>query len=278
MSESESFLPERHQVPWRGWDLLAVLAAYILSMTAALWLASVLLGPEIAQPPVAEDADHVTTAHPVVILLLEQNIWISLFCAFSAIIVAPITEEFFFRVLLQGWLEAEQSRLRARKPVMQQWLPGAVGPIVLTSLLFAGLHIRGTRPAVDPTYYLGQMMCTSLASLATMGFAIGFMRFQAQATAADLGLSFRQFFADVRLGIAAFLVVGPWIFALYYTLLLFFPQNPASDPIPLFFFALVLGYLYNNTHRLVPSMVTHALLNASSLAYMLIKLKMQTNP
>ena len=37
------------------------------------------------------------------------------------------------------------------------------------------------------------------------------------------------------------------------------------EPIPLFFLALVLGYLYNRTHRIVPSVVAHALFNAYSM-------------
>ena len=36
-------------------------------------------------------------------------------------------------------------------------------------------------------------------------------------------------------------------------------------PIPLFFFAVILGYVYQRTHRLWPSLVAHALLNAGSL-------------
>ena len=40
-------------------------------------------------------------------------------------------------------------------------------------------------------------------------------------------------------------------------------QGPA--PIPLFFLALVLGYLYQRTHRIWPSLVTHFLLNAGSM-------------
>ena len=39
-------------------------------------------------------------------------------------------------------------------------------------------------------------------------------------------------------------------------------QWPA--PVPLFFLALVLGYLYHQTHRLLPSLVVHALLNGST--------------
>jgi hypothetical protein len=33
------------------------------------------------------------------------------------------------------------------------------------------------------------------------------------------------------------------------------------EPIPLFFLALVLGYLYYRTHRIVPSIVAHAVFN-----------------
>jgi membrane protease YdiL (CAAX protease family) len=37
------------------------------------------------------------------------------------------------------------------------------------------------------------------------------------------------------------------------------------DPIPLFFLALVLGYTYQRTHRIVPCIVTHALFNSLTL-------------
>jgi membrane protease YdiL (CAAX protease family) len=37
------------------------------------------------------------------------------------------------------------------------------------------------------------------------------------------------------------------------------------DPIPLFLLALILGYVYQRTHRIVPCMVTHALFNGMSL-------------
>jgi membrane protease YdiL (CAAX protease family) len=34
------------------------------------------------------------------------------------------------------------------------------------------------------------------------------------------------------------------------------------EPIPLFFLAIVLGYIYQRTHRILPSIVTHATFNA----------------
>jgi membrane protease YdiL (CAAX protease family) len=34
------------------------------------------------------------------------------------------------------------------------------------------------------------------------------------------------------------------------------------DPIPLFFLALILGYIYQRTHRIVPCIVAHMLFNS----------------
>jgi membrane protease YdiL (CAAX protease family) len=34
------------------------------------------------------------------------------------------------------------------------------------------------------------------------------------------------------------------------------------EPVPLFFLAIALGYVYQRTHRILPSIVTHALFNA----------------
>ncbi len=49
--------------------------------------------------------------HPIITLLKEhRQPWLLALCAFSAVIVAPLAEEFFFRVLLQGWLESLAAR------------------------------------------------------------------------------------------------------------------------------------------------------------------------
>jgi membrane protease YdiL (CAAX protease family) len=44
------------------------------------------------------------------------------------------------------------------------------------------------------------------------------------------------------------------------------------DPIPLFFLALGLGYLYRQTHRITPSMTVHFLLNAASMTLLWMEL------
>ncbi|HEX3998353.1 MAG TPA: CPBP family intramembrane glutamic endopeptidase [Pirellulales bacterium] len=101
--------------------------------------------------------------------------------AVAALVVAPLFEEFLFRVLLQGWFEKIESLRR----MLRLGLPGegpAWWPIVLSSFLWAIMHWQN--------------------------------------------------------GLAA---------------------------VPLFFFGLVLGYLYQRSHRIWPSMTTHFLLNATTM-------------
>jgi membrane protease YdiL (CAAX protease family) len=114
--------------------------------------------------------------HPLIELARRQpsQLWLIGFCA---VLVAPLVEEFFFRVILQGWLERRERSI-AREARLWPALPTGMVPILISSLLFAAVH------------------------------------------------------------------AGQW---------------PA--PVPLFFLALVLGYLYHQTHRLLPSLVVHALLN-----------------
>jgi membrane protease YdiL (CAAX protease family) len=89
-----------------------------------------------------------------------------------------LAEEFFFRVVLQGWLErCERQAIHARGHFFR--LPAGTVPILISSLLFAVAHA---------------------------------------------------------------------------------PQWPA--PVPLFLLALILGYLYHQTHRLLPSLIVHALFNS----------------
>jgi membrane protease YdiL (CAAX protease family) len=65
---------------------------------------------------------------------------------------------------------------------------------------------------------------------------------------------------------AAPILISAAIFAL-----LHLRQGPA--PVPLFFLAIGLGYLYQCTHRIWPSLVVHLLLNAATLVMLWIELR-----
>lgn len=263
----------RRQVPWQGVDLLAILAAGFVGMALAHGLVIALLGPEATKPPAVYDAETSSAAHLISRLIAEGDLWVFLLCGLTAAVVAPVVEEFFFRVLLQGWLEASQKRLRKSMPTLRRLVPGAVGPILIASLLFARMHFRVDVPMGRLNHRLALTLGASAATLLTMAFAIGLLKVRVGATAADLGFSSKHFFADVRLGLLAFVgLMGP-TYGIQLALLMVLPKYVAPDPFVLFPFAIVLGTLYYRTHRIVPAIVLHMALNTTSLVMAWLALK-----
>ncbi len=255
----------RRRVPWQGIDLVLVLVVYLATQVGMIFLAGAWLGPELTRPPDSYDVEQANASHLVAKLLVESDVWTLLLCGFSAAVVAPIVEEFLFRVLLQGWLETAQRRWRRAMPTLRRLVPGATGPIVLTSLLFARMHFRVDTPMMHVQFLTFVLVANAVACLLTMAFAIGLLRVRAGATAADLGWVPGKFFADLRLGLLAFLAVAAPLYLAQLALLLRLPKCLAPDPFVLFFLALALGTLYYRTHRIVPAIAAHMALNTTSL-------------
>ena len=184
-----------------------------------------------------------------------------------AIVVAPLIEEFFFRVLLQGWLEAVWSRQRRKHPELRS-APVSWLPIVLPAVLFALMHLRSGKEPFSKEYLTVLFPNSDRGRSAGARLAIGVLRFAAGATAADLGWKPEKLRSDAKLGLLALLaVVGP-LLALQIALVMLVKAtgiNYALDPIPLFPLALVFGVLYHRTHRLAPSLVLHIAFNATSI-------------
>jgi membrane protease YdiL (CAAX protease family) len=270
-------------VPWGGPDVAFVLVAYILLLSAAVGCVRGLLGKEISGElgrPAAGNLDH-----PIVQLIHEAlrgvaardggNAWILLLGFVAAVVIAPVVEEFLFRVLLQGWLEARERRWRRRAPPwLRGFVPRAAVPIVLVALLFALMHVRPPTPLYHPQYLAGLVLGNQIAGLLTVGLAVGWLRVRVGATAADFGWAPRKLVADLGLGLRAALVVVPLILAFQMAvsavLTYFRLRSAVPDPIPLFFFALVLGTLYYRTHRIAPSVVLHLGLNLTSVLLLLL--------
>ena len=255
----------RRPVPWHAIDLAAIVLFYVAMQSSVASLATTLLGPAALHPPAVHDASGTQTEHVVAQLIAQGNPWVLLLCFVSAGLVAPITEEFFFRVLMQGWLEAMRHRWRRQAPALRRLAPGGSGPIVLTSLLFAGLHFRVGAPQVDVRLLVFLLGGDAVARLLTVGFAVAWLRGRAGATAADLGWAPKTASGDVKLGLATFAAIAAPVYAVQITFQYLLPSYLAPDPVPLFFFALVLGTLYYRTHRLLPVIVLHAALNCTSL-------------
>lgn len=157
--------------------------------------------------------------HQLIDVVHEQNTALTWTTAvISAVIAAPLAEEFLFRILLQGWLEKLELSLVLRLPI------SVLGQTELWS---------GNDPA-EPNSAEAQ---TPLA-LPQQGL---------------LGLP---------LGTAPILITS-LLFALTH-----FREGPESVALrllavtPLFIFGIFLGFVYQRTHRLLPSLTIHCLLNA----------------
>lgn len=251
----------RRPVPWCGWDVLAVVLVYALTVDVAIIAVRELMGPQWAQPLPGRG----TTQHVVAQMIHGGQAWMFLVALLAAGVVAPVVEEFLFRVLLQGWLEAGERRRRRLLPWLRRVVPRGVGPVVVTSFVFAWMHYRVGGQVYRPEYLAAVLIGQTIASLLTMTLAIAVIRLRTGATAADLGWATCHCLADVRLGLLAIVAVGPLAYLLQIGMSCLLPEDVAPDPFALFFFALALGALYQRTHRIVPSLVLHMALNVTSL-------------
>jgi membrane protease YdiL (CAAX protease family) len=170
------------------------------------------------------------SGHPLVKMLSEGGPDLPVFILSSlvAVVVAPICEEITFRLFLQGWLEKCEATLRGmvrQNPTSDVLVPSENSQAAAHGLTGVEFHVSESQPVVDPT------------------------------PAYDVAPStLSQMLVDTPHGWVA-IVISAAFFGLAHL-------GYGPEPIPLFFLALVLGYLYNRTHRIVPSMVAHALFNA----------------
>jgi membrane protease YdiL (CAAX protease family) len=263
----------RRFVPWSGFDLLIVLSFYIFvlfSLMFGAFFLEKLTGQEIVRHmeshPKAEQKVEKTTEHPIAQLLRDKGP-LAFVLAFSVgVAIAPVVEEFLFRVLLIGWLESAERRRLRRLSRLLRTLPRGMIPIFLSSLLFASLHYRTAAPASEESNLFFTLILTGTVSLLTLAFSLAWLSWHSGATAKDFGWSTEHFWDDIVLGAGTFFVIAVPMFVLQIILKVWLiPAKFAPDPIALFFFALVLGLLYYRTHRILPSIVLHMMLNGTSL-------------
>jgi len=258
-------LARRRPVPWQGQDVLFIfLIGFLLPITSAS-----VVGAWVGNNGVQQAADlKPDLSHPAEQMLRSSNLVAIAVATTMAVIVAPLVEEFFFRVLLQGWLEAVWSRKRRRRPELRA-APMSWIPIVLPAALFALMHVRSGNVPLAPRYLLELQLGQMAAELVALGLAVMLLRYAARATAADLGWQAEKLRSDVKLGLWALLaVVGPLLLLQFAMIKLtsLTGINYSLDPVPLFFLALVFGVLYHRTHRLAPSLLLHMAFNATSIA------------
>jgi membrane protease YdiL (CAAX protease family) len=255
----------RRRVPWRGG--LVLLAFLVLEAPVVSAVVVSLIGaPEIAGPPPETSGEKLDVAHPIVDLLsADPGLTTWLLCGLVAVVIAPIVEEFMYRLVLQGWLEAEERRARRRISALRRFPPG-VAPIVVVSMLFGLRHFRLATPPLEADRLVELMIVQAVWSLTAFALVLGILRIGSGASAADLGFVPRKLPIDVGLGLLVFLAVAAPVIFLQDLMTKLVPEGGvAPDPVPLFVLALALGIVYYRTHRIVPAIVIHAALNATSL-------------
>lgn len=265
LSEMVPYRP-RHPVPWTVYDLVLVLLLYVALLGVGMAVVEQILGPEAGTPPAIIDVENPSTPHVIARLLAAGGFARAMLCVVSAVVVAPIVEEFLFRVLLQGWLERVGVVLRRQTPTFRRRLPRGFGPIGLATVLFAALHFRVDAPAANLRYQQYLLVANTVANVLALVLAVGLLKIRCGASGEDFGWQPRAFWSDVRMGLWAFLATAAPIYLVQLAVTAALPAYISADPITLVLVAGLLGTLYFRTHRIVPSVSYHMALNATSMA------------
>lgn len=158
----------------------------------------------------------------------------------SAAVVAPLFEELLFRILWQGFLEKWFTFAYTLHELFLGSESQTGSTIAQESPLSIGFaETPGTTPATDSNPFASPAATDSSPAIL-------------DATIADQQPELRGLQACLPIGISSA------VFAL-----LHYSHGP--DWIPLLLLAAGMGYLYQRTHRLLPSFVVHCLLNSYSL-------------
>lgn len=178
----------------------------------------------------------IESSHPLV-EVLKENVLFFPICAISAVIIAPICEEYLFRVLCQGWMQKVS------------W-EDVDGQIILMGEPQAVAGSVSDQPAAGDS------------SLVEQADASNPYRPPLSADHNEVAKSDDP--GEQRLVLLP-IVLSSLLFAL-----LHYSHGP--DWIALFFLAMGLGYIFQRTHRILPCIVVHLLLNALSMTMVLLSM------
>jgi len=201
--------------------------------------------------------------HPLMTMLKDEpSPWFLLIGGFVAVVVAPIAEEYFFRVILQGWLENLANRC---------------GDV--TYLLMGGRRARPTQPQTeappqDPILAEPWDQDSPAARDDAVSNTRALPEGEFFALSEPLERIESPYSPPAELPApAAEPIPVPtdamkpalWPILLASAVFAALHIGHGHAPIPLFFLAVGLGYLYQRTHRVLPCIIVHMALNASSL-------------
>ena len=175
--------------------------------------------------------------HQIIEQIIEhKSLQMLLVGAVMAVIAAPLFEEFTFRLLLQGWLERREDEILGIQETER--IPPGMDEEFDKSISATNVDNEADEPLPDTVFTIETPEDTST-----------------QAPGMLFGLPH---------GWAPVLISG-FVFGLAHV-------GHGVAPIPLILFGIVLGYLYQRTHRLVPCITAHALFNAYSMGLLWLQI------
>jgi len=211
--------------------------------------------------------------HPIQKLLLEDpDVAIIAGGMLTAMIIAPLTEEIFFRLIFQGWMEKFSvlaTKLQRGYYVMS--LTGAeqsqreikavfLGDYSGQTFVASDLAVDSTKPAAEAEPEADTADVGAQAD-ATVDWENPYAAPGADSPEAKPQPT-SEAFANPRPSWWP-IFVSATIFALLH-------WGHGPDPAPLFLLALGLGFLYHRTHRILPCIVVHFLVNSLSMAALVL--------
>ncbi len=170
--------------------------------------------------------------HPLINMMMENaTVTAYLLGCFSAVLAAPLAEEFLFRVILQGWLQSiEFSRAHAF------WIWGA------------SEELRASSVEVEPTL-----------------FPIENDQVLPAAQGVPVDTNVNPFFVPRSSVVSTGNTASLWPVFIAGTLFGLAHYGYGLSYIPLTFMGIVLGLLFRATGSIIPSLIVHVTLNAFSM-------------
>lgn len=266
----------RRPVPWNGWELLLffygclTFSSFASRMVAKLeiadWFSMRVFDPAMEEQLMKE--------HGLAQLIIrgQDAPGVILLTFVVAVIIVPIGEEVLFRLLFQGYLEKKDGFFRRVFSFLfspengskrRSFLRGLL-PILISSSVFAMLHLRGTVTPQDYRDFLNGMIAYLIAYPTFLFLLTVYLLVLRRANWADLGIDFQKIPKDFLVAFLTIFCLFPPVYALNIGLngmFLNLPLRFALDPIPLFFLAVGLGFLYYRTHRILPCILVHCAFN-----------------
>jgi len=260
----------RTQVPWTGLELFAFFAAWYLVIAVSVgvcrnWEFSSHIKERALEP---QQVLELQKEHGISQLVVAgRDDPLVFFVVFLAgVIIIPIGEEFLFRLLLQGYAEKQETRLRK---ILRLSTTRGLFSVLGSATIFAAIHWRSTTGERSVQILFDSLLGMMIGYLVVLTLIMMYLLFVREAAARDLGINWRKIPGDCLLGLGTAIFLFPPVYCLNYGLITWVGESDPGftlDPIPLFFFAVGAGILYFRTHRLLPVIVLHVLFNGIAVA------------